>query len=263
MNKIPNAFTINTLMGSPFPFSATFSEKNNIHRLSIYPIQIRSIRFIIKNYIFDYCVIFDIDYYQDETLSEIATEKGMKFQSFDDNIIICLKHEFEKLPVDYFPHYNWETFDCLIEPDSNLILENYIACKDYDWDSETFLLQNLKNSSFYLNSHDDCYLLLETYKKDLLLTIFQQNLMLFSYTVLFEKNINVKISEFPISWIEKILSKNQEITILQNNISVKNTKLCIPFSNTSFNFVEKKDYPISGYIFYGFAENQWSIEKSI
>src|SRR5687768_2471286 len=94
-----NAFTINSLVGRPFPFSAEFFQENEFHRLSIFPIQISSISNIIEKFSFDFCVIFDVDHYGwfeegTVTLTDVAEKQGVKFTNFDKEIIICEKREF-------------------------------------------------------------------------------------------------------------------------------------------------------------------------
>lgn len=267
MSSVSNAFTINVLAGKPFPFSAEIQQEDDLQQLSIYPISISDISDIIQKFSFEFCVIFDVDHIwmkndsRRMTLAEVAIEQKMQFQRYDEEIIYIRKKEFSKLSADYLSHYNWETFDCSDEPSSELILENYLICKDHDWKSESFLLNELKKAGFYLHSHDDCYLTLESSNEDFVSQIIQRNIQIYTTTILDQHNIKIEVSVFPDVFVKEILSKNKAFTIFQENNFIKKNNLIIPFSNNKYQFVEQKEYPITGNIFFDHEKNEWKVER--
>lgn len=262
-----NAFTVNSLMGGAFPFSAKIIVEGDLQGLYIYPISIYSISDIIEQFSASFCVVFDVDHYwtknetEPMTLTDIAAERKLIFKSFDKEIVCCEKTQFGKLAGDDFSHYNWETFDCPAELDEELVLENYVACKDHDWESRKFLLNKLKKASFYLNSHDDCYLLVEAYAGEFIEKIIQRNFEVYVNTILAQKNISVKTANFPRAALREILSENNTFTIFQADGFIRENDLVVPFSATDFNFLEKKEYPCAGNICFDFLSNEWRFEK--
>jgi hypothetical protein len=262
-----NAFTVNSLAGRPFPFSAEITQNGELRSLYIFPISIHNISDIVEQFSSNFCVIFDVDHYwtknetEPMTLSDVAAEQKMQFKSYDKEIIYCEKKEFGKLTADDFYQYNCETFDCATEPTGELIVENYIICKDHDWKSGNFLLDKLKNATFYLSSHDDCYLLLETYTKEFIEKIIQRNFKIYATTVLSEENIPVEAANFPSEILSEILSENNTFTVFRENSFIRENDLVIPYSTIYFQFLEQKEYPIAGDICFEFLKNEWRFEK--
>lgn len=267
MSSVSNAFTVNSLAGKPFPFSVEIQQESNLQRVSIYPISIYDIRDIIEKFSLDFFVVFDVDHYwtkndsQQMTLAEVAEEQEVQFQSYDKEIIFLRKEEFSKFLANYLSHYNWETFDCLVEPKSELILENYVICKDHDWKSGEFLLNKLRKARFYLYSHDDCYLTVESSNKNFINQIIQRNIKIYTTTILSQKNLKIEVASFPHILINEVLSEKNTFTIFQENSFFEENNLIIPFSNTKYHFTEQKEYTFSGNISFDYEKNEWSVER--
>jgi hypothetical protein len=262
----PNAFTINLLGNSAFPFSAAFSQKENLHNLYIFPLQIESITDLIEKYVERYLVVFNVDHYWEtkagkwQSLVEVAQEQKLNFDIFDDETICFEKYELAKLLKD-FSHYNFAFFDFEEKPDIDLVLENYIIFDDQNWKEDSFLLNKVKKTSFFLSSHDDCYLNLETYNLNFLHDVFERNLQFYVSTYLLEnEQKGVSDSKLEMQTLSEILSENKEVTICLKNTFAKENTLVIPFSNKKYDFYEQTE-EINGKILFDFENNEWKVER--
>ncbi len=260
----PNASSRNKigLQSQHFSFSASIREKGKVVSLWICPIATSEIADLLTNYSLHDFVLFDIDHtWIDEkfnlfTLVEIANKENVKFTSFGEQIISVTKEEFVCLMKD-FNHYNFHTFDYphLISEDE--LIEMYFICNDHKWNEENFMLNSLKNSSLYVDCHDNCYLYIESVNLGLIVTIFQRALQIYLGTILFE-NIGFKndICDLSQEIIEQIWPVTSPITIFPKDITINSNKICMPYSNVSFSLSEK-EYTIVGAIEYDYVLDGW------
>ncbi len=71
---------------------------------------------------------------------------------------------------------------------------------------------------------------------------------------------DVEILSLPKDFIDEVFSKNKPLTIFQDNVTIEDKTIKIPFSLKKFDFQNEQKYEIEGFLNYNFENNAWATE---
>ena len=266
--KYPNASSINKigLQSEYFSFSAVVKEQQSNSSLWICPIGINEILDVIEEYSLEYIILFDIDHNWFETdfkhvsLEQLARIKKLECKSFGEEVISIKKESLKRL-IKRLSHYNFHAFDFPSVINENELIDYYFKCNDYNWNTNNNLLTEIGKSSWYIDSHDDCYLYIESLDRSFLNCIFERAMQTYVGTIIFEnKDFEFEISFIPKDIIDLLLLMEVPITIQAKYVTIHADKIQLPYSNNKFSLTEQQ-YNVVGIIEYDFVVNKWSLSK--
>jgi hypothetical protein len=269
--KFPNAFTIHKLGvpggAIPFPFGVSCYENTiGVFSLYLHPISLVDIGDFFKG--FETVIVFNVahsteDWKIGETLalSELATNYEVDFRAVDTETIVISGEELEVLLVG-IDHYDFHAFDVPKSYTDEWIIEGVSAHLKHKRSKTNPLLPHLPNSDFFLYSHDDCSLHLDSYDVKFLKQIFERAMQIYAGTVLIEEsNFEGEIAGIPKEIIDTIWPMNSGLTIFRALTEVEKSKICIGISQKEFNFREAGEYPVDFFILYDYVVGEWRISR--
>jgi hypothetical protein len=269
--RIPNAFTINRLMGPdgsmPFPFSAkAYSEIEGVCALSLHAQAVVDLSDLFQD--FETIAVFDVSHhtYDLETnrempLANTVNVEKVECRTVDVDTVLIQGSALSELLVD-FSHYNLHILDMPKDPPDDLVIVSVLKCQEYQWGETDRLLYELPDSRVFLDSHDDCYLYLESRDLRLLKKAFSRMLQIYVGTVLFEESgFEGEITEVPKKVLELLWPEDSGLTIFRDRASIEGTKLRIGASQREFSFQENREYPIALFIEYDASLGEWRVSS--
>jgi hypothetical protein len=153
------ALKVNSLNGDPFPVTIAYSENENLFRVYLTPLSVAEMADLLPETSF---LVFNVDTNEfDEsgsvTLSQAADRYSNFVKKFDDEILLMGKEQVIQLLLNV-GHYNFNLIALEESIDVDKVLQVLDLAKRF---GETTVVDKV-GSQLYLNSHDDCYLYLET-----------------------------------------------------------------------------------------------------
>jgi hypothetical protein len=267
----PNAFSMNRHSGNFFPFCAAPKRWDNIYTFNIYPININDLIDLIKVYAQPIAVIFDVDHSRlsDDgeaflTLTEVASHFSIEHDSFGSDIVSVAKEKLDSLipELESYNHYNLHLLDLAQIPSEEEMIEYYFAY--YDHKLETPLLKQLNCATLYLDSHDDCYLYIETRELDFLKAILARAIQIYIGTIICEEyQIDPDVEELPSELLEMLWPLDAAFTILREDTLIYHDRIQIAYSDQKYDFQQDQEYQITGYIEYHLDKKKYSLIDSM
>lgn len=269
--KIPvdNAFKINQLSGSFFPFSVKVTENEKGVRISICAQRVKDVCDLIEKYAKNNLVLFGVDQTSviDEktntpvSLVELATRENIHFTIIDNETILFPKDQLLPL-LSTFDHYSLELFDLDKNWNETQLIRQVLEFKSHDWENNNPLLPKLTGSTLFIDSHDDCYLTLEANSHQIAKELFIRTLLFFSGTF-FEKKCGSLITfpDFPKELLNFFWKEHFGLTILEPAAEVTNGCINIGVSQKPYNFREEAAYLPDFWILCNIHDQQWDVRK--
>jgi hypothetical protein len=266
--NFPNAFTINTLGASAFPFGIKYRRSAaDVSTLQIFPQSVIDVCDLVTEFALPQLVLFDVGQasvidqttWQALALREVAREAAIECQAVDDTTIVLRADRLRPL-LDNFSHYELSLFDV----SQNWREEDVIGqvLQSRGWQVAKPLLPDLVSSTLFLTCHDDCYLHVEARGADLLKCMMARTLQIYAGTVLYEElHIEQEIADVPIELLETLLAADGNLTILRADTQLNDSTLRIGMSRRAFVFGDLAEYPVETVISYACDGGHWSLSE--
>ncbi len=260
----PNSLTINQLglRGSPFPLSATFRQDvDGVFHISLFPLSVQEIADLLLNRVQDTCAVFDVDLHSycgshQHSLEEVLEELEVSHDRLRPNCVTLSKSGLEKL-IGEVGHYNFHMIDLPTGLGADDIAEMRPILKDHD--QREAMLPKVHGSRVFLDTHDDCYLYVESRDVDLLYGVFARLMQIYFGTlILRDRGSRPVISNVPLDEVSDILPAGSSFTALRENFRFYANRLMIAYSDVELEFTKKKEYPPVGVVEYDVYEGVWS-----
>jgi hypothetical protein len=263
----PNAFTINTMgFGAPFPVSVSCHQSStgaygmgvvaqrlkDLHDLLAWPHAVAT--FGVGHSLSDQATS------RLPTLREAALDLEIDCHVIDDETVVFLGEDFVRL-IDGLGHYSLCAFDVPEGHTDSDVIINVLTCDDHNWAKNDLPLPHISGATFYLDSHDDCYLHLEAYDLDFLKSVFVRTLQIFVGTVLFASlDVDIEIADIPWEFLDHVWPMDSALTIMWNETYVAEQQLVMGISPEDFRLSRMYDeYPVNSWIGYDFSTGEWLI----
>lgn len=141
-----------------------------------------------------------------------------------------------------------------------MMFEGMLNYHEFKWGRTHPLLPHLPHSRFFLDSHDDCYLYLESRDDLLPKRIFERALQVYAGTVLFEESgFEGEIAPIPGELLEALWPENAGLTMLREATYVEGRTVHIGVSPVEFSFQETRAYPTTFFVVYDGRTGKWHI----
>ncbi|MBN1318286.1 MAG: hypothetical protein JXA42_22585 [Anaerolineales bacterium] len=262
---IPNAFTIHQLGTAggaiPFPFSAsTRHYENGVIQFRLHPVRVVEIADLFAQY--PRLVVFDVAYTSfDEQLSEQAALceaiefYGVDCQPVDHDAVVICGTDFPGL-LSSLDHYQFQAFlpgpAAAIETIEELLTGLRPRLRDAP------VLPRLPDSPFFLSSHDDCNLTLESAGPELPRLALERSLRYYAGTVLYQEiDYTGEIAGVPSNMLNALCPANSGWTIFRDQTTLTGRSLSIGVSSKPFLFTRNQTYPVDFHIEYRFDAGEW------
>ena len=265
--QIPNAFTVNKLgmVVHRFPLGISCSESNDgVFTMRLYPQNVVGICDLLQSH--GEIVVFGVDHGVSEPedvgstldLTELATMDGIQHGVIDANTITISSDELFRF-LSGFSHWSLRAFDIAEGTNNETIIINVVSYFEMqEMDCKT-KLSNLTAGSFLLESHDDCYVTLETYNVELLMRVFERTLQTYVGTLLLEGDTNesIQIGSVSNEVMEKLWSTKAVFTILPEHTTLGPLGVNIGVSMKAFEFKTIDGYHPDAIVEYDVANQKW------
>jgi hypothetical protein len=159
------AIDVNSLNGNPFPVIIEYSVKENSFSVHLAPLSVAEVADLLPA---AYFLIFNVDTHDFDgsgiaTLSKTEDNPSAFIKKFDEEILLMTKEQVISF-VNSVGHYNFN----LLAVEAGIDVEKILQVLELAEAgmSESTIIDKL-DSELYLNSHDDCYLYVETNDKSL------------------------------------------------------------------------------------------------
>lgn len=263
-----NAFTQNRLAGSFFPFSVKVSQKDGVSSIFVCAQRVVDLSDLIEKHAASNLVVFDVEQasrFDKITKKEISIEglavnAEIPFSAIDSETIVLSKEYLPPL-LSTFGHYNLSLFDVKSSWNERQVISQVLAYQEHDWQNQEVILPRLTESGFFLNSHDDCYLTIESYCPDVSKDVFVRAIQIFAERIL-EKKIHSfpELPDFPQDLVNTFWKDNFGLTILERTTELKSDCLKLGVSKQPYNFREKKKYTPEFWIVYEVQNQKWLLQ---
>jgi hypothetical protein len=263
-----NAFTINQQAGSFFPFSLKVSETEDVVSMFLCAQRVIDVCDVIESHALDSLAIFGLgqtssfDEQTDEATSlvNLAAEAKVTFSAIDTQTIVLPKQNLLPL-LSTFDHYNLSLFDIGNNWTEDQVISQVMAYREHDWRGQETILSKLPGSTFFLNSHDDCYLTIESYDYDVPKHIFARALQIYVGTILAENQQSPSdIPEIPPNLLDMFWKDSFNITILRETTSLEKGQLKIGLSQQAYSFSESGCYEPEFWVSYDSQSQKWLMD---
>lgn len=263
-----NAFTINRLGDSFFPFTIEVSQKDDVSRIFVCAQSVVDICDLIEKHATNNLVIFGVDQAfqfdkftnKEISIKGLASNAEIPFSAIDSETIVLSKEYLLPL-LATFDHYNLSLFDIKSDWNESLVISQVLADLEHDWRSQDAVLPKLPESRLFLNSHDDCYLTIESYSPEVSKDVFVRALQIYTGTVLAKKiKYSSELSDFPRDLINTFWKDDFGLTILEKITELKNDSLKLGVSKQPYNFNEKVKYTPEFWILYEVKNQKWLMQ---
>ena len=262
-----NAFTINRLAGSFFPFSFKTCQKERAHSLFVCAQSVVDVCALIERYALANLVVFCVEQSsqfdpqtdQPVSLAGLAIHAKTGFSAIDSQTIILPKANLYPL-LSTFSHCNLSLFDMGSDWNEDQVIRQVLACRERDWGRGGTILSELPASQIFLDSHDDCYLSMETFHSELPGDVFARTLQIYTGTLLAEVHASAPdIPEMPRELLETFWKTDSAFTMLQQAARLKNDCLQMGVSRRPYHFGEAEEYPVEFWITYELQSRKWRV----
>jgi hypothetical protein len=261
----PNAFTINRLGlgGLFFPLSLKVTRADGNTQAFMCAQRLIDCAGLIAARSAGHLAVFGLDHYSildDATgkplpLAALARQAGVSSTSIDEDTSVIPADQLTMLLAG-FSHDNLTLFDLPPEWDENTVIRGVLAYKEHDWKADAPLLTGLPGSRFLIDSHDDCYLTVESADTLLPRQIFARMLGLYAAAVLEQADI----AAVPEGLVDTIWQEEFGLTILRYLTEVTSSGLCIGVTRKSFTFSNGETYPLDFRLTYDVNDRKWERE---
>lgn len=270
---LPNGFTINRLGlngGSvPFPFTLSCSQAApGIYTLSLTPLRVIDMCDLLGRY--QAVVVYGVDgsFPFDHatsvplTLDKVASDRAaIDHRTVDAHTLIVTADALYDL-LDWVPHYNLHAFDWQADQTEYDLITNVLETSDHDLHRAGPVLPRLIKARLFLDSHDDCYLSLESRDLPLLKAVFGRALRIYAGTVLAQDiQFEGEIAEVPETVVDRAWPEDSALTMLRRETIVAGSKVRIPASTREFDFRHDQPYPPAFLIEYDFVSGNWKVHS--
>lgn len=260
-----NAFAINSYNGAPFPFSVEFNLANDVFQTRMFPLQLSSITDILERFSNECVAIYEFSPCEKDdpdtifSLHEIFERQKITVEVFNYYVAYLAKDDIPKLFTGGLSHHDCRMFDWNGKSD-NSILEKFRWYNDYGSPDRLELAQrDFANSTFHLGNERDCFLSIETIRRELCEKVFERHLQCLIAHNAQQRSNEIKLSEVPVEILQQMYYPESAVTILQQNISFEDDKLTVPYSNELFRIPAMK-YRKTGEISYNLRSCDWGLE---
>lgn len=256
----PNAFTINRLGGGFFPLSLKVTRAAGVECAFLCAQRVTECADLITACSAGHLAVFGLEQYSiiDEvtykplTLAALARLAAVPLTSIDEDTIVIPAGRLTPLLAG-FSHSNLTLFDLPPEWDENAVIRGVLACREHDWNADAPLLSELPGSSFFIDSHDDCYLTIESSNSILPRQIFARMLGLYAAVVLARSDI----ATVPEKLVDALWREDFGVTILRESTEVTPSGLRIGAARKPFSFNNEETYPVDFFLTYDAVNRVW------
>jgi hypothetical protein len=266
---VENAFARNQAVGfgKTFPFEIRFKETDGHFALSVCALRVIDICDILEQNGIDELCVFDVShncYYQtggNVFLTEYAEELNIHYTVIDSNTITLSLTQFVKF-LSLIEHYDLHAFGLAKNWTQAQVIDAVINAMEHQHDRGGILLSTLTDIDLYLDSHDDCYMYLETQDQTLLKEIIIRAFQAYAGTILMNgADQSILIGDLPFSVIDSLLADTPTISILPIHTYYSESKLFMPFFAQKFTHIAFGNQNIIGQIIYDPLLASWRIVK--
>jgi hypothetical protein len=261
----PNAFTINRLGvgGGFFPLSLHVTSAAGVTRAFLCAQRVTDIADQIAENSSGRLSVFGLEQYSvfDEvsdiplTLAGLTRLAGVEFTVVDEETVVFPAEKLKKL-LSGFSHSNLTLFDLPPEWDENTVIRGVLAYREHDWKADAPLLPEMPGSRFFIDSHDDCYLTVESVDTLLPRQIFARMLGLYAAALLGQADITGVTDGL----VDAIWQEEFGLTILRESTEVTPSGLRIGVTRKPFNFRDDEVYPVDFHLTYDVNRCIWDRE---
>jgi hypothetical protein len=261
----PNAFTINRLGlgGMFFPLSLRVTRTAAVTRAFMCTQRVTDIVDQIAENSSGHLAVFGLEQYSvfDEatdaplTLAGLARQARGVFTVIDEATVVFPSDELKKLLAE-FSHSSLTLFDLPPEWNENTVIRGVLAYREHDWSGDAPLLPEMPGSCFFIDSHDDCYLTVESAGTRLPRQIFARMLCLYAAAVLEQPDI----AAVPDGLVDALWQEEFGLAILRESTEITPTGLRVGVARKPFNFAENETYPSDFQLTYSPANRDWAME---
>ncbi len=165
-----HAFQNNSLAGCPGLFPLSFTVRNEGPRLwsaTLFAQSMKEASEVFLRYAGPWICVYDVSHYERDSsgtpssLVELACDLGLAVTAPDRDVIVMPASKAAVFLEDLY-HYNMSMYDIDRCNDADETLAHVLAAMDVRWDQGELVLRVIEGAHFYLNSHDDCYLHIES-----------------------------------------------------------------------------------------------------
>jgi hypothetical protein len=259
----PNAFTYNKLgFFRAFPFGVAVREvRPGIAAMDLFPQRLRDIGDLITDHVQQWVLVFDVDLYDDQRLGLHFRERGLTYVEHE-RTAVAIQREGVQTLLETLEHFNFHCVD-LPEPGNDEVvrgvLRNYEDSRRAKVARNSFL-ELSPSSKVYVDSHDDCYLLVETKDIRLQQKLFARALQI-CFGVLLKKNkLDPVVSDVPQSLAGSLCTVNSALTLLWSKARYDGIQIQVDFSREEYSFRTKKKYPVHGSVCYMPSSGTWRVQ---
>jgi hypothetical protein len=249
----------------PFPFTMSSDVISpGVHRLFLCPLRVIDMCDLLGQY--QALVLFDVDtsVYDVErgvvlTLDEVAEHEGISRCTVDTNTLVVTADALRALLVS-MPHYNLHAFDQPAGYTELDVIGGVLALSDFDYRRQQPPLPAVTGARTTLDSHDDCYLHLDSYDLPLLKAIFSRALQIYAGTVLAEEiALEADVAEVPEAITDSVWPSGYGLTMLRAETIVTGSRVRIGVATKEFDFQSDQPYPTAFVVEYDFESREWSV----
>ena len=269
----PNAFTINKFgfSGRCFPLGLSCCRMPlGVYSINYHTLRVMDICDLLRPY--GTLAVLSVegtswsDSHHTLRLGEFVERTNIESNALDADLIVIPANNLRQL-LSGIDHYNLSMFDVPKDHPEKMILSNAEKEKAQEsqglWDDE--LLAELSGAKIYLQSHDDCYLHLQSYDLEFPKDVFKRALQIYVGTVLRQKTRG-EIEEIPKNVIDALWPENSGIKIERGNTTLEKQILKIGVATMEYAFQyalgEEEQHPTSIVVEYDYANGRWYFHKS-
>ncbi|MBI9051825.1 MAG: hypothetical protein JEZ00_20580 [Anaerolineaceae bacterium] len=269
--KLPNAFSINKLglEGTPFPLGVSCNQSDTgVFSMYLYPQRLVDMFDLLHG--FEMCIVFGVGHKLSNpnhpqhtlNLAEIVDSVAIDCTVVDANTIAISTGELMRL-LSILPQHDLCMFDMPRNSSQDDVITNMLNYDEVKLRKNRSQLPHLTNSSVFLNSHDDCYLTLESYDTGLLQQVFERALQTYVGTFLLGKLgvDEIEVREVPFGLLNILWPKNAHLTILPEETEITESEVKIGVSRQQFDLRVQQALQVDIVISYNCATQIWNPTK--
>jgi hypothetical protein len=176
----------------------------------------------------------------------------LTFIAIDEETIVLPAGLLTPLLAGFSPD-NLMLFDLPSTWNVDEVIRGVLAYREHDWSGEGLLLPELPGSRFFIASHDDCYLTVESVDMLLPRQVFARMLGKYTAAVLEREDI----AAVPDELVDALWQGNFGLAILRDLTEVTPSGLRIGVTRKPFNFRDEETYPVDCYLTYNAVNRKW------
>lgn len=234
--RVPNALTINTLGGQPFPVSASIEHEGDLTIGYLFPIQLRDLADLVVDVTQPNLLLFGLDrsdYIQNEAGDfivrpiEDALRDIVEPLANEDGELILRSVDLPRVFGD-METYNAHIVDL---PSTEVdIADLWCTGLGHDFRSGP-VLPEYPTSRLFVDSHDDCYVYVESREPELPLRMIARLLSTFAATALFNAGASAShVTQPTPQFVSEVLGDKGEFGAAQELAEATDHELRLPFA---------------------------------